>query len=32
MLDRYGAADLDVALAEANTCGLVSPPNVRQLL
>ena len=32
LLDQYGAADLDVALAEANTRGLVHPPSVRQLL
>lgn len=32
LLDQYGAADLDGALAEANTRGLVHPPSVRQLL
>ena len=32
LLDQYGAADLDVALGEANTRGLVHPPSVRQLL
>lgn len=32
MLDQYGATELDAALAEANTRGLVHPPSVRQLL
>ncbi len=32
LLDQYGATELDAALAEANTRGLVHPPSVRQLL
>ncbi len=32
LLGQYGAAELDVALADANTRGIVHPPSVRQLL
>jgi transposase len=32
LLDQYGAAELDAALAEANARELVHPPSVRQLL
>jgi transposase len=32
LLAQYGAAELDVALADANARGLVHPPSVRQLL
>ena len=32
LLAQYGAAELDAALADANTRGLVHPPSVRQLL
>jgi transposase len=32
LLDQYGAAPLDAALAEANIRELVHPPSVRQLL
>ena len=32
LLDQYGAAALDSALAEANIRELVHPPSVRQLL
>ena len=32
LLAQYGAAELDVALADANARGIVHPPSVRQLL
>lgn len=32
LLDQYGAAELDAALAEANAREIVHPPSVRQLL
>jgi transposase len=32
LLGQYGAAELDVALADANARGIVHPPSVRQLL
>lgn len=32
LLAQYGAAELDAALADANTRGIVHPPSVRQLL